>query len=218
MYNIREIVDILGDLRPTFSMKNAAAVTAEFLETHGIEGVIWDVDGTLMNYHDTDIAVEFRDQIRALFEKGPCRHGILSNCDETRYPQLGEMFPEIPVLRGYTSPTGPILRVLEQGRDSHSADDLKRILRQGKVLRKPSGKLIELAMGHMNVADKAKMMMIGDQYLTDIASGNMGGILTARVPAYGRHSFPFAIRVSQRMEQALFAVRHAFSPRTVTSI
>lgn len=218
MYNVREIAEILKDLRPTFRMKDVRSVTPEFLETRGIEGVIWDVDGTLMNYHDTDIAVEFRDQIRSLFREGPGRHSILSNCGEARYPQLGKMFPEIPVLRGYTSPNGPILRVLEQGRDSHSAGELKRILDEGRVLRKPSGKLIELAMEHLNITDKTKMLIIGDQYLTDVASGNLGGILTARVPAYGRHSFPVALRVSQRLEQALFAVRHALSSRTVTTV
>ena len=211
MYNPAEILKILRDLRPTFRIRNVGSVTPEFLMAWGIEGVIWDIDGTLMKYHDKDVASEFREKIRRLFEKGPGRHCILSNCDEVRYPELGKMFPEIPVLRGYHTPDGPILRVLEGGRDSHSKDELAKILAEGRVLRKPSGKLIELAMNHLGIIDKQKMMMVGDQYLTDIASGNMGGILTAKVPAYGRHSFPMALRISQRLEQTLFLVRHVFS-------
>jgi HAD superfamily phosphatase (TIGR01668 family) len=218
LYNPLEVLAILRDLRPTFRMKNMGSVTPEFLLAWGIEGVIWDIDGTLMDYHDTDIAPYFRDRVRRLFEKGPGKHCILSNCDEQRFPQLGKMFPEIPVLRGYHSPNGPILRVLENNKDSHSEAEVKKILAEGRVLRKPSGKLIELAMNHLKITDKQKVMMIGDQYLTDIASGNMGGVLTSKVPAYGRHSFPMKLRVSQRLEQGLFHLRHVFSANTSRNI
>jgi predicted HAD superfamily phosphohydrolase YqeG len=218
LYNPSEVLEIVKDLRPTFRMRDVGSVNPEFLMAWGIELVIWDIDGTLMNYHDTEIASEFRDKVRRLFEKGPGRHCILSNCDEVRYPELGKIFPEIPVLRGYHSPEGPILRVLEGARDSHSEAQVKEILKNGKVLRKPSGKLIELAMNHAGVVGKQNVMMVGDQYLTDIASGNMGGVLTAKVPAFGRTSFPMKLRVSQRLEQALFHLRHIFSENKTRNI
>ncbi len=194
------------------------SVTVEFLRSNDIEGVIWDIDGTLMNYHDTDIAAEFRDHIRELFKNGPSQHSILSNCDEVRYPELGKMFPEIPVLRGYTTPSGPVLRVLHSGGDSHTADQVAGILRSGEVLRKPSGKLVEMAMQHLGIVDKKKMMIVGDQYLTDIASGNMAGILTTKVPAWGKKSFPLKLRFSQRLEQGLFHLRHLFSTNATRKV
>lgn len=211
LYGPRTILEIIRDLRPTYRFRHVGEITPAFLQAEGIRLAIWDIDGTLMSYHGLDVARDFSEHIRGMFVNGPARHAILSNCDEERFRVLGGIFPEIPVIRGYTSPEGPILRVIENGRDSHPPAAMEDVLRRGRLIRKPSGDLIRLAARHFEIADPNEILMVGDQYLTDVATANMGGARSVRVPAYRRDTFPVRIRLSQRAEQLFARLRHPFS-------
>ncbi len=68
---------LLTKMRPTYTVESVADIDAEFLETHGIRAVLWDVDGSLMSYHGKEIDPAFR-HVRTLFRNGPARHAILS--------------------------------------------------------------------------------------------------------------------------------------------
>jgi predicted HAD superfamily phosphohydrolase YqeG len=45
--------------------------------------------------------------------------------------------------------------------------------------------------------------MVGDQYWTDVAGANLGGIRSIRVPPIEPHTFPKTLRVLQAVEQRL---------------
>ncbi|KHO51077.1 MAG: hypothetical protein QT07_C0005G0031 [archaeon GW2011_AR16] len=58
------------------------------LEENGIEGIIWDVDNTLMAYHGSEFG---GDEKRIFDQLGDYPRVILSNSGETRYFELGEL-------------------------------------------------------------------------------------------------------------------------------
>ena len=47
------------------------------------------------------------------------------------------------------------------------------------------------------------VVMVGDQYTTDIAGANLAGIRSIKVATIARHSFPFPVRLLQTMEDML---------------
>jgi len=201
---VPQLVTVLKNMEPTLHVPDVSRLDATFFQDRNIEGVIWDVDGTLMGYHAMDIDREFRDMIRGQFRDGPAHHAILSNSDEARFRALGTIFPEIPVLRGYSTPHGPVRRCLFQGGDTHTPDQIREILQHGHQIRKPNGDLIRFAMTEMGVEDPTNVVMIGDQYLTDIASANLSGVRSIKVDTYRRATFPFNLRCSQRAERVLY--------------
>lgn len=205
--SLPHIRDLMSKLEPSFRFSAVDEIDAEFIEEKDIRAVLWDVDGTLMGYHANDIDPRFPN-IWPLFRNGPARHAILSNCDEVRYEQLGRMFSEIPVIRGYRTPDGSIFRHKLAGNDTHTAEEVSRILSTGGVLmRKPSGDLIRYGMTVFEISDPQTVLMVGDQYLTDVASANLAGALSAKVPTFKPRTFPLSIRVGQRAEQILYALR-----------
>ena len=160
-----------------------------------------------MSYHGQEVDRAFSGAIARLFAEGPARHAVLSNCDERRFDELAAIFPETPLLRGYITSSGTVLRVRTGSRDTHPPELLRATLAAGKMLRKPSRRLIDMALDHFGVRpDRAAI--VGDQYLTDIASGNMAGIVSVRVKPLKTDTFPMRFRISQRIEQALFRLRH----------
>jgi HAD superfamily phosphatase (TIGR01668 family) len=201
---VPQLVTVLKSMDPTLHVRDVSRLDATFFQDRNIEGVIWDVDGTLMGYHAMDVDPEFRDMIRRQFRDGPVHHAILSNSDEARFQTLGTIFPEIPVLRGYATPNGPVRRSLFQGRDTHTPEEIGEILKHGHQIRKPNADLIRFAMTEMGLEDPAKVVMIGDQYLTDIASANLAGVQSIKVDTYRRDTFPFSLRCSQRAEKMLY--------------
>jgi predicted HAD superfamily phosphohydrolase YqeG len=195
---------VLSHVEPTFRFDTVAKIDAPFLIQRGIHAVLWDVDGTLMAYHAADIDVQF-PLVRALFRDGPARHAILSNCDEQRFEQLGRIFPEVPLLRGYRTDDGPVFRHLWQGADTHTPEGVRRILSHGGTqIRKPSGDLVRYGMRVLDETDSQAVLVVGDQYLTDIASANLAGALSAKVPTFRQDTFPMVIRLSQRLENAVY--------------
>lgn len=200
------LVSLLPQLRPTWHVESAADIDAAFVERHEIAAVLWDVDGTIMAYHGTDVAPEF-SHLRVLFREGPGRHAILSNCDERRFGTLGDIFPEVPILRGYVTDEGMVFRQRHQGRDTLREGDVHALLTNGgRQLRKPSGDLVRYGMEVLEVEDPAAMLMVGDQYFTDIASANLAGARSAKVPTFRPESFPSSLRASQRFERVLYRV------------
>ena len=196
---------LIGQLRPTFHLDTVAAVDAEFLRSHRIRAALWDVDGTIMSYHGRDVDPGFV-HVRELFRTGPARHAILSNCDEVRFEELGRIFPEVPIVRGYTTSDGPVFRSRTNGTDTHTPGDVERLLAAGgRQIRKPSGELVRYCMRALEVDDPDAVLMVGDQYLTDIASANLAGVRSAKVKTFRRGTFPLQIRISQRIEALLYA-------------
>ena len=195
---------VLTHLAPTYQLETVAQINEAFLERNEIRAVLWDVDGTIMSYHGDGVDPEF-PHIRAMFREGPARHGILSNCDETRFDELGRIFPEVPVLRGYSTPHESIFRYRLDGIDTHTQEDIEHLLSNGgKQIRKPSGELIEYCMEVMEEKDPRAVLMVGDQYFTDIASANLAGARSAKVQTFRRDTFPRSIRTSQRLETLVY--------------
>jgi predicted HAD superfamily phosphohydrolase YqeG len=200
---------LLSQMEPTFELESVAHVDAAFILEHGIRAVLWDVDGTLMRYHGEDIDPQFQ-HVRRLFRDGPAWHAILSNCDENRFKGLGNIFPEVPLIRGYITNDGPAFRHRFGGVDTHSDAAVDRILSGGgRQMRKPASELIQYAMEIAEVHDPNAVLMVGDQYLTDVASANLAGVLSAKVATFRRNTFPAAIRASQMLESAIYALFYA---------
>ena len=72
-------------------------------------------------------------------------------------------------------------------------------------IRKPSATLVDLAVQTLGCA-REKAVMIGDQYTTDIATANLGGIMSIKVPTLAPESFPRAVRASQILENVVYRV------------
>lgn len=215
---VPQLVRVLRNMRPTYHFTSVASLNASFFEDNALAGGIWDIDGTLMAYHAEDVAPEFRTQIRALFRRGPGRHVILSNSGENRFRALGSIFPEIPVIRGYQTSAGPVRRCILGGVDTHSRAEIDDILKGGgQQIRKPSGQLIRFAMEEIGVDDPRQVVMVGDQYLTDVASANLAGALSVKVRTYQRESFPLNIRLSQRLEGLVYGLLHGGKNRRIAN-
>jgi len=192
---------ILRRLRPTYHLPDGGAVDEAFLRREGIRGVIWDVDGTLMSYHALEIAPTLRSHLEPLLGSSDIRHVILSNCGEARFRTLGTIFPNLPVVRAYTTPAGPVFRHLLRGRDTHSEAELRALLATGaRHIRKPHRLPVEYAIRLMDGVDRGSALMVGDQYFTDVASANLAGVRSAKVPTLAPETFPKAIRATQHLE------------------
>jgi len=202
--SIPRIRQLLSQLEPTYQLETVGEINAAFLERNCIRAVLWDVDGTIMSYHGKDVDPEF-PHMRAMFRDGPARHAILSNCDEARFDELGRMFPEVPLLRGYSAPRESVFRYRLREIDTHTQEDIERLLATGgRQIRKPSGELIEYGMEVLEETDPQAVLMVGDQYLTDIASANLAGTRSAKVKTFRRDTFPRSIRTSQRLEILIY--------------
>ena len=197
-----------SQLQPTFHLDTVAAIDTAFLQHHGIRAVLWDVDGTVMSFHGGDVDPAF-PHVRKLFRDGPGRHAILSNCHESRFEELGRMFPEVPIVRAYSTATGPIVRVKQRGGDTHTSHEVLELLNAGgRQIRKPSGELVGYCMHVLEEKDPNSVLIVGDQYVTDVASANLAGIRSAKVRTFRRDTFPRALRFSQALEATLYRVMH----------
>ena len=202
-------------IRPTFHLDSVNGLSAGRLRDLGVEAVLWDVDGTLMAHHagrvDPALAAGFEGLLRA----PGLRHAIVSNCQEARFAELGEIFPAIPVVLGYETGAGAAFRVRRGPRESwrgpgaaaaSAGDGTPGELRP---IRKPSRRLVRAALEELDIADRPEAaLMVGDQYFTDIASANLAGVRSAKVPTLHRASFPAPVRCSQRLEAVLYRLKH----------
>ena len=193
--------------RPDFELSDIRAVSRAFLDQHGIELVLWDVDGTLMAYHANTIAPEFRGHLEALFGDTSLTHVILSNCGERRFVELGSIFPGITLARAYSTKEGPVLRLRTGDMDSHPEETLGDLLAGGaRAIRKPSPVPFQLVLAEMGNVEPSAALMVGDQHLTDVAGANQAGIRSAKVATHGPESFPAILRLGQQIERGLVRV------------
>jgi predicted HAD superfamily phosphohydrolase YqeG len=198
---------ILGNMRPTWHMPDARAITPAFLAAQAIDTIVWDVDGTLTHFHDTHLAQDF-----AVMRAPGVDHAILSNADERRFQELGSIFPTIPICKGYRIDGVLMVRALLGGRDSFPQVLRDRIGADGVVpLRKPDGALLAAVIAHLG-RDPGRTVMVGDQYFTDIAGANLAGVRSIKLRAIGWTELPPGIRFGQRVEQLCYRLLHG-APR-----
>jgi len=196
-------------MRPTLDLPGVHALELELLSSLGIEGVIWDVDGTLMPRHGREVAAPLRPAFQRVVSAPGLRHAILSNADERRYRELGTIFPDIPIVRGYTTAHGVVGKILLGGTDSWVSGGAPVGAPPAMhALRKPSAELIGVAVAALGVQSRDAVLMVGDQYLTDIAGANLGGIRSLKVPTYAPDSFPMSVRVLQALERLWYRAAH----------
>ena len=197
---------VMRRMRPTWHMLALAAVTPAWLAEQGVRALLWDVDGTLTGDRQPTLAPESEAPFRKLLAAPELRHAMLSNAGEERYLQLGTMFPEMPILRAYTLGSEVLYRRLRGRDDSWPTEQLQQRLAAGaRVVRKPSALLVEYAMRELGVT-RGEMVMIGDQYMTDVAGANMAGVRSIKLPTLARDTFRPAVRFSQALERGLYSV------------
>jgi predicted HAD superfamily phosphohydrolase YqeG len=203
-----QLIRLARHLRPTIHVKAMGAIDEDFLVHHGVSAILWDVDGTLMPHGQTFIASNVRTAMDVLGRRVP--QAILSNCDDDRLLELGGLFAELPVLKGYFVEGGGLtLRRLQGGKDEWSVRSeggprpCSRPPGRVRSIRKPSAQLIDLAVEALG-ADRERVFMIGDQYFTDIAGANLAGIRSVKVDTVAPKSFPLAIRVFQLVERVVY--------------
>jgi predicted HAD superfamily phosphohydrolase YqeG len=189
---------------------HVTALDETFLANQGVSAILWDVDGTLMPHHDRAVASEIRAVLGVLGRRVP--QAVVSNCDDERLLELGLLFTELPVFKGYRLETGTFaLRRLHGGRDewrvrdASGAQTLSSPPSSALAIRKPSAALIEHVIEWMG-ADRERAVMIGDQYFTDIAGANLAGIRSVKVETLAPASFPLAIRAFQVLERVVYRV------------
>jgi predicted HAD superfamily phosphohydrolase YqeG len=202
---------LVSKLRPTHHLPDVRAIDGRFLAEHRVRALIWDVDGTLMAHHHMSVAEEYQSTLNQIAERSEVRQVILSNCGETRFAELGRIFPEIPVLKAYRQGDGStILRTLLKGAerwsDGRIGTDRQPSEEKLQPLKKPSAELIEFALAEAGSPPREQVYMVGDQFFTDIAGANLAGIRSIKVPTRDRSSFPFAVRSFQRIESVIYRI------------
>ncbi|MEZ4647409.1 MAG: HAD hydrolase-like protein [Candidatus Eisenbacteria bacterium] len=207
------LIRLLDHLEPTYRFHDVRDVSPEFTAREGIAAVVWDVDGTLMSYHGTETDPLFVPNLEALASAG-VRQAILSNCGESRFLELGAMFPDFPIVRGYDLGGERVYRVLHQGVDSLGDGRAKELLGRGAhQVRKPDGPLLLATLGALGDIDPSTALMVGDQFLTDVATGNLAGARSGKLPAWAKDTFPATLRVSQGLERLLYRISRLRGPR-----
>ncbi len=197
--SVPQLARVLRHLGPTWELDRVDRLDPAFCATHGVRGLIWDVDGTLTTYHGREIEAGIRPAVLRLLEAPELRHVILSNCGEARFVELGGIIPGVPVLKAYRSADGVVRRCLlggvERWDGGGPAPDLVPI-------RKPSAELVTFALDELGVAP-AEAVMVGDQYWTDVAGAGMAGVRSVKLPTLAPATFPQTLRVLQRFERVL---------------
>lgn len=197
---------LLRKMRPTWHLSGLAAVTPSFLEREGIQAMIWDVDGTLTRDRGPGVEPSQAGPFNALMADQRLKHVVLSNASEERFTQLGTLFPMLTILRGYTLGEQVLYRRRRGQDDTWSPEELERQLAAGAAsIRKPNAVLVDYAVKELGVP-KDHVVMIGDQYLTDVAGANLGGVRSIKLPTIARETFRTSVRLSQRLELMIYAV------------
>ena len=205
---------LFRELEPSYQFPDLRSVSPEFARSQAIRAVVWDVDGTLMSYHAPAPDPAFVPTLEALRAAGVVQ-AVLSNCGEKRFAELGRMFPEFPVVRGYQIGKERIYRVLHRGADSLGQREASALLRRGaQQVRKPDGPLFLHVLHVLGGLPPEEALMVGDQYLTDIATANLAGARSAKVKAWRGETFPLPVRASQWLETWLYLLSRRGSTRS----
>ncbi len=200
------LASVVKRMRPTWHLDTLAQLDAAFLMQHGIRGLIWDVDGTLTGDRRKKLDPRAEPAFRALLAMRGLKHVVLSNAGEERFVELGSILPEIPILRAYTM-NGEVLYRRRLGAfDSWTPQEVERRLADGAaVIRKPSDVLAAYAVKELEVG-KRDAVMVGDQYMTDVAGANFSGVRSVKLPTLARETFRTSVRFSQHLELAIYAL------------
>jgi uncharacterized protein len=200
------MLTVMRHMRPTWHMDSIVELTPAFAAQHGIRGIAWDIDGTLTAYHAPALLDEIAAPFRALTAQAEIAHVVVSNSPDSRYEQLGRLLPEIPVLRVYEVGAQRFPRQLLRGVDSMTSDEREAIASQGgHALRKPDAALLQYAVDTLGCAID-EVVMVGDQYMTDVAGAGMAGMRSIKVRTLGVSTFPWTIRGAQVLERLLYHV------------
>lgn len=206
---VPRLAALLKHMRPEEHLAGLDDLERHYLPAHPIQGIIWDVDGTLMPRHGLGIAPALEPVFSRLLARTDLRHAILSNCGETRFMELGRIFRDIPVLRTYRQGSGRIYRRLWRGEDRWTpSDGAARVDAGAEPVRKPDVELIEYAVLELGTP-KRQTLMVGDQYLTDVVGANLAGIRSVKLPTLDRASFPLPVRLMQRAEAMAYRLFYA---------
>ncbi|MBP6442696.1 MAG: HAD hydrolase-like protein [Gemmatimonadales bacterium] len=207
MQVLPKVGSVLRNLRPTWHLHSLDLLDPDFVARHRIKALIWDVDGTLTNFHDTTVA-DAASAFLALATIPGLQHAILSNAGEDRFRELGTIFPEISVLKGYWWQEAVALRQILRGEDSWTAVQVSdRVAAGAMPLRKPHGELVLAVTRHLGLAPQ-DVVMVGDQYFTDIAGANLAGVRSIKLPAIGPETLPPSIRMGQVVERLVYRLLH----------
>lgn len=191
---------LVRKLAPTYEVAGATSIDESFLETHGIRGLIWDVDGTLTGYHAPVPPADVAGHLERLAKLPWLKQVILSNCGEDRFVELGDIFPGTEILKVYEGPSGRAYRRLLGGREEWDSGDTRPA--GLRPIRKPHADLVRYAVRRLGV-ETSEAAMVGDQYWTDVAGANLAGVRSIKVPALIPSSFPATIRFFQAVESVL---------------
>lgn len=202
------LFSVIRRMKPTWHLPSLGAVNDDFLRQHGIRGLIWDVDGTLTGDRKPSLDPRAADDFRRLITTSGLKHVVLSNSSEERFRELGTMFPELPILRAYREKGDVLHRRLQGSNDSWTPAQLEAALGRGAVMiRKPSRELVDYALGELGLA-AGDVAMVGDQYMTDVAGANYGGVRSIKLPTLAPETFRTSVKLSQNIEKAIFAIIH----------
>lgn len=208
------IPSVLCLVQPTIHLGGVADISRCLLQEHGVRAIVWDVDGTLMPHGGKGLEPSIEKPLNKLFSCPEFCHAILSNASEERYCELSGLFPEVPIVRAYTSRERVLYRRRIGSDDSWTRGELQSQLALGaRVMRKPNRLLVDYALTVLGCEDPKSAMMIGDQYLTDIAGANMAGILSIKVSTLARESFPRPVRILQKVDELAFRAMATFGRR-----
>ena len=196
---------LIRRMRPTWQLRSLAALDGPFLEANGIRGLIWDVDGVLAADRGPLIP-EAAQTFRALLARAGLKHVVLSNASEERFRQLGDIFPTVPLVRGYLLGKSVLYRRRLGAADSWSEAELEQRLGEGaRMIRKPSAELVDYAIQELGCR-KDEAVMVGDQYFTDVAGANLAGVRSIKLPTRAKETFRVSVRISHALESAIYAL------------
>ena len=195
-------------------------IDVEALVKAGIKGVIWDVDGNLMGYHQTEVDPRLKDKFEE-FISSSLENVVLSNSNDKRFEELARIFAGyqgVKVLRMYEKKGKVpgqrfVYRVIEGGVDNLYYDNVGRMTplnadnfnRSGyDIVKKPSKQLIEYAIFQMRINDPKQAAMIGDNGFTDIMGGNFAGCYTLQTkPPLDGHLDPIGSKIAKYIEYGI---------------
>lgn len=199
---IRQLSTLANHVRPTLHARDVREIDPDELCRQGIRGVLWDVDGTLMGYHAHEIAPDLRAHVHALFADDRLRHAIVSNCDDARLEELARIFPEATVVRLHQTEPGLVTRSIANGVERYEPPLSAPLPPGATAVQKPSAALVEAAAAALGDVPLAQIVVVGDQYFTDVASASLAGARSIKVTTYQRRSFPVGIQLGQGLERA----------------
>ena len=177
------------------------AITPDFLRANRIEGIIWDLDGTLTLHGASEIHPGVRANVMQLLQIVELQNVVLSNARSPRLRALSACLPGIPFVKGYQAGRNLTFRIFQDGEESWTGG----VRREAAAVRKPDQRLVEFAIEKTGVTSRDRIALVGDQHLTDIAPANLAGLLSVKVPTLEPASFPLPVRALQLAEQAVCA-------------